>query len=190
MIMKMFRLRVFTFIFLAAFGLLPLAQSTSLAQLSLAQLVSSAHAIVQAEVVANECQWREGEIWTVTSFRVIENWKGSSPPEMNVWMIGGHVGQIASYVPGVPRFHPGEKTILFLEPTRTGEMSITAWGEGTFRIRVDARTGVARVTQDTAITQEYDAWTHTFQHSGIRDWPLAELKMRVLEAEAAQGSAR
>ncbi len=190
--MKLSYVKVFSFVFLTAFGLLlaPLAQSTSLAQLSLAQMVSSAHAIVQADVVANECQWRDGEIWTVTSFRVIENWKGSSPPEIDVWMIGGRVGQIASYVPGVPRFHPGEEAILFLEPTRTGEMSVTAWGEGTFRIRVDARTGVARVTQDTAITPEYDALTHTFQHNGIRDWPLAELKIRVLEAEAAQGSAR
>jgi hypothetical protein len=192
MMMKMFCARVFTFVFLTAFGLLlaPLAQSTSLAQLSLAQLVNSAHAIVQAEVVANECRWRKGEIWTVTSFRVLDNWKGSSQPGIDVWMIGGRVGPVTSYVPGVPRFRPGEQAILFLEPKRTGEMSITAWGEGTFRVRVDAQTGVARVTQDTATTPEYDALTHKFQHSGIRDWPLAELKMRVLEAEAAQGSAR
>ncbi len=190
--MKMFCVRVFTFVFLTAFGLLlpSLAQSTSLAQLSLAQLVSSAHAIVQAEAVANECQWRDGEIWTVTSFRVIENWKGSSSPAIDVWMMGGRVGRITSYVPGAPRFHPSEKAILFLEPTRTGKTSITAWGEGTFRVRVDGRTGEARVTQDTAMTPEYDAPTHTFQRSGIRDWPLAELKMRVLKAEAAQESAK
>ena len=192
MITKMFCVRVFTSILLTVFGLLlpPLAQSTTLAQLSLEQLVSSAHAIVQAEVVGNECQWRDGEIWTVTSFRVIENWKGSSSPAIDVWMMGGRVGRITSYVPGAPRFHLGEKVILFLEPTRTGKMSITAWGEGTFRVRVDERTGEARVTQDTAMTPEYDAPTQTFQHSGIRDRLLAELKMRVLKAEAAQGSAR
>ncbi|MGB6483198.1 MAG: hypothetical protein WBE86_06895 [Candidatus Acidiferrales bacterium] len=190
--MKTICIEVLSLICLTAFSLLlaPLALSATLAQLSLAQLVGSAHAIVQAEAVSNKCQWHDGEIWTATSFRVIENWKGSSPPEIDVWMIGGRVGRITSYVPGTPRFRPGEKAVLFLEPTQTDEMSITAWGEGTFRIRVDARTGEASVTQDTAATPEYDAPTHTFQHSGIRDWPLAELKMRVLAAEMAQRSAR
>jgi hypothetical protein len=185
MMMKIGCLHVFPLVCLIGFGLLlpPLAQSTTLAQLSLAQLVSSAHAIVRAQVVSNKCQWRDGEIWTVTTFHVMENWKGDSPEEINVWMIGGSVGRITSYVPGAPRFRAAEETVLFLEPTRAGTMSITAWGEGTFRVRSDARTGGPRVTQDTAIAPQYDALAHTFRQSGIRDTPLAELKMRVLKAE-------
>ena len=182
---KISYMHVFPAICLIGFGLLmpPFARSTTLAQLSLAQLVRSARAVVYAEVVSNGCQWRDREIWTVTSFRVMENWKGNSPAQINVWMIGGSAGRITSYVPGAPRFRVGEQTVLFLEPTRSGTMSITTWGEGTFRVHVDARTKELRATQDTAIAPEYDAAAHTFRADGICDLPLAQLKMRVLEAE-------
>lgn len=175
-----------------AFGLLvpALAGSTTLARLSLVQLVDSAHAVVHARVIGNKRVWRDGEIWTITSFRVLENWKGSSPPEIDVWMIGGHIGRLMSYVPGVPRFRPGEETVLFLEPARTGEMSITAWGEGTFRVHLDRRTGEPRATQDAATASEYQPQTHSFRADGILDWPLAVLRMRVLEAEQEPRSGR
>ena len=188
--MKLACAQVFPFVCLTAFGLLlaPLAESTTLAQLSLAQLVDSAHAIVYAKAISNDRRWREGEIWTITTFRVIENWKGSSPPDIEVWMIGGQMGRIMSYVPGAPRFRPGEETVLFLEPMRTGEMSVTAWGEGTFRVRTDARTDQKRVSQDTAIPPEYDMATHAYRYEGIRGWPLAVLKTRVLEAAAQRGT--
>lgn len=181
---------VIPFICLTAFGLLlpPLAESTTLAQLSLRQLVNSAETVVHAKTIANERLWHDGEIWTVTTFRVIETWKGSSPPEVKVWMIGGQMGRVMSYVPGAPRFRPGEEAVLFLEPARIGEMSITAWGEGTFRVRFDARTGELFATQDTAIAPEYEPTTHSFQHNGIRNWPLAVLKMRILEAAELQRS--
>lgn len=183
--MKINYVHVFPSICLIGFGLLlpPLARSTMLAQLSLAQLVSSAQAIVYAEVISTNSQWRDGEIWTVTSIRVMENWKGNSPAQIDVWMIGGSVGRITSYVPGAPRFRVGEETVLFLEPTRAGMMSITAWSEGTFRVHLDAGTNERRVTQDAATAPEYDAPIHTFRTNGIRDMPLAQLKMRVLDAE-------
>lgn len=192
MMIKLVCGQVIPFVFLTAFGFLlaPLAESTSLAQLSLAELVNSAHAVVYAKAVSNERLWHDSEIWTVTTFRVIENWKGNSPPEVTVWMIGGQMGRIMSFVPGAPRFRPGEETILFLEPARGGEMSITAWGEGTFRVRFNTHAAESFVTQDTAIAPEYEPATHSFQHSGIRDWPLEVLKMRVLEAASAQGSTK
>lgn len=170
---------------LIGFGLLlpSLAQSTTLAQLSLAQLVNSAQTIVRAKTIASTCVWQDGEIWTMTKFRVLETWKGSSPPETTVAMIGGQIGRIMSYVPGAPRFLPGEEVVLFLEPARTGVLSITAWGEGTFRARVDTRTGDLRVSQDTAMLPEYDERQHSFRHIGVQDWPMATLKLRVQEAE-------
>ncbi|MFZ0213581.1 MAG: hypothetical protein WBE20_00985 [Candidatus Acidiferrales bacterium] len=164
----------------------PLARSTTLAQLSLAQLTSSAQSIVHAQCLSNKSLWRDGEIWTATSFRVLENWKGDSPQEIQVWMIGGHVEPITSYVPGAPRFSPGEEAVLFLEPARTGSLSITAWGEGTFRIHRDPRTGDARVTQDTALAPDFDLLTRAFRAAGIRDLPLAQFKSRVLAAENSQ----
>jgi hypothetical protein len=184
MMMRIGSAHVFPAICVVAFGMLApaLARSTTLARLSLAQLVESAQAVVHARAIGNKRVWRDGEIWTVTSFRVLESWKGGSPPEIDVWMIGGHIGRLMSYVPGAPRFRPGEETVLFLEPARTGEMSVTAWGEGTFRVHLDRRTGEPRVTQDTAMVSEYQPQAHSFRVEGIVDWPLAVLKMRVLEA--------
>lgn len=179
--------------FVIAFALLlsPLAQSTTLAPLSLAQLTSSAADVVHAECTGNQSLWRDGEIWTLTSFRVLENWKGNSPREIQVWMIGGRTGPVTSYVPGAPRFRIGEKTVLFLEPTTASRsfgsvLSITAWTEGTFRIHRDPRTHEMRVTQDTAITPNFDPSSRTFRETGIRNWPLAKLKARVIAAESSQ----
>ncbi|MGH9729554.1 MAG: hypothetical protein ACRD33_02960 [Candidatus Acidiferrales bacterium] len=178
--------------FVIAFALVlsPLAQSTTLAPLSLAQLTSSAADVVHAECTGNRTLWRDGEIWTVTSFRVLENWKGNSPQEIQVWMIGGRAGRVTSYVPGAPRFHVGEETVLFLEPEASGAfggaLSITAWGEGTFRIRRDPRTFEMRVTQDTAITPDFDPSSRTFRETGIRDWPLTKLRARVIAAETSR----
>lgn len=178
--------------FVIAFALLlsPLAQSTTLAPLSLVQLTSSAASVVRAECTGNQTLWHGGEIWTVTSFRVLGNWKGNSPPEIQVWVIGGRVGPITSYVPGAPRFRIGEEAVLFLEPVASGSftdvLSITAWGEGTFRIRRDPRTHEMRVTQDTAMTPNFDPSSRTFRETGIRNWPLAKLKARVIAAESSQ----
>ena len=178
--------------FVIAFALLlsPLAQSTTLAPLSLAQLTSSAADVVHAECTGNQALWRDGEIWTVTSFRVLDNWKGNSPQEIQVWMIGGRAGPVTSYVPGAPRFRIGEETVLFLEPAASGSfagaLSITAWGEGTFRIHRDPRTGEMRVTQDTAITPDFDPSSRTFRETGIRNWPLAKLRARVIAVETSQ----
>ena len=180
-----------SFVIVFALLLSPLARSTTLAPLSLAQLTSSAADIVHAECTDNQAMWRDGEIWTVTSFRVLENWKGNSPQEIQVWMIGGRAGPITSYVPGAPRFRIGEEAVLFLEPVASGSfrgvLSITAWSEGTFRIRRDPRTFEMRVTQDTAITPNFDPSSRTFRETGIRDWPLAKLKARVIAAENSHG---
>jgi len=175
--------------FVIAFALLlsPLAESTTLEQLSLTQLTSAAASVVHAKCTGNQALWHGGEIWTVTSFRVLGNWKGNSPREIHVWMIGGRVGPVLSYVPGAPRFRIGEEAVLFLEPARSGDLSITAWGEGTFRIRRDPHTGEMLVTQDTAITPNFDPSAQKFYATGIRDWPLAKLKARVIAAENSHG---
>ncbi|HEV2490439.1 MAG TPA: hypothetical protein VGT03_11565 [Candidatus Acidoferrales bacterium] len=162
--------------------------STTLAQLSLSQLTSAASAIAVATCTGSESLWRDGEVWTVSSFHLEDVWKGELPQELQVWMLGGRTGPVTSYVPGAPRFRPGEETVLFLEPTRSGLLSITGWGEGTFRIRHDPRTGKSRVTQDSASVPAFDPAARRFRASGVRDWPLGRLKERILAAEVQKHS--
>lgn len=158
--------------------------ATTLAQLSLEQLTSAATVVTEAKCTGVESRWRDGEIWTVTSFRSEEIWKGNLPEDFQVWMLGGRSGSVTSYVPGAPRFRPGEEVVLFLEPTRSSDLSITAWGEGTFRIHRDLMTRDVRVTQDTASITAFDPIAHSFRAPGIHDWPLEKLKARVFAAES------
>jgi len=168
----------------------PLLRAATLAQLSLEQLVDAAHVIVRAEAVSNLAVWHDGEIWTITTFRVEDNWKGRAPQQIQVWIIGGQAGRITSYVAGAPRFRPGEEAILFLEAARDREISITAWGEGTFRIRRDARTGESRVTQDTAALPEFASPAKASHQDPIRDWPIAKFRERVAQALAIPRGAK
>ncbi|HEV2298540.1 MAG TPA: hypothetical protein VGR72_08485 [Candidatus Acidoferrales bacterium] len=164
--------------------------ATTLAQLSLEQLTSAATVIARARCTGSESRWRDGEIWTVTSFRAEEIWKGNLPWEFEVWILGGRSGSVTSYVPGTPHFQPGEETVLFLEPARSGTLSITAWDEGTFRVRRDPLTDEVRVTQDTASLPTFDSIARRFRASSIRDWPLEKLKTRVQAATAGGADQR
>ncbi|HKW89141.1 MAG TPA: hypothetical protein VJN21_10325 [Candidatus Acidoferrales bacterium] len=165
-------------------------RANTLAPLSLEQITSAAAVIVHARCSDTESRWRDGEIWTITSFRTEEIWKGAIPHHFQIWMIGGRIGQLTSYVPGAPQFVPGEEVVLFLELTRSGSLSITAWGEGTFRIHREATTGEVRVTQDSAAWPMFDANARSSREDGIYDWPLEKLKSRVLAAEASETNRR
>lgn len=158
-------------------------RATTLAQLSLEQLTSAATVVVRGKCTGAETLWRDGEIWTVTSFSAEDVWKGSLPQEFKIWTIGGRVGPITSYVPGTPQFIPGEEFVLFLEPTSYGTLSITAWGEGTFLVRRNPFTGESRVTQASASMRVFDPITGKFHDAGFRNWPLGRLKSRVIAAE-------
>jgi len=94
-------------------------------------------------------------------------------------------------VSGVPRFRAGEEVVLFLEPTKRGDFSVTSWMQGTFRIVRDARTGEEHVRQDTSLFPVFSPATRRFVPSGIRDIPLIELRAQVAAAlRAPNGGAR
>ena len=54
----------------------PRASATTLAQLTLPQLVRSADLIVRAKCISSESKWDNGAIWTFNRFRVSEVVKG------------------------------------------------------------------------------------------------------------------
>jgi hypothetical protein len=164
-------------------------EATTLARMSLDDLTHSAGAVARLRCVAHESRWDRGEIWTFTRFAVIESWKGSLPTHITIRLLGGHVGELTSFVPGVPRFEPGDEAVLFLEATRAGDFSVTGWAQGTFRIhRADA--GQELVTQQTAAYSAYDLGSHQASASarkaiapgGIVNLPIEELRRRVIAA--------
>jgi hypothetical protein len=163
-------------------------QATTLERMSLAKMVHTAPLIVRARCLANSRDWDSGEIWTFTNFAIEEAWKGAPPgaaAQLTVRLLGGSVGNLTSTVSGVPRFHPGEEVILFLEPTPRGDFSIVGWLQGTFRIVRDARSGKEIAVQDTAAFDAFNPATHRFESPGSRNLFVAELSAQVKAALAS-----
>jgi hypothetical protein len=153
--------------------------ATIIERMSLAKMAQAAPVIVRARCTRNWVARDAGEIWTLSSFTVEETWRGDEPNQITVRLLGGSLGDITSYVSGVPRFLPGEDVVLFLEPTKRGDFSVVSWEQGTFRIRRDGSGAPALVTQDTASFATFDPATRTFRASGIRNMPLESFHARV-----------
>jgi hypothetical protein len=155
-------------------------RGTTLLQMSLEQLSKTAGVIVRAQCVGSASEWAGGEIWTVTTFRAEEIWRGAiAAPQFQVWLIGGRAGNLTSSVSGVPRFRPGEEVVLFLEKTSRGNFTVVSWEQGTFRIAHDGATAGESVTQDTASFATFDPATRRFEAAGIRHVALASFRARV-----------
>jgi hypothetical protein len=165
------------------------AAATTLLRMSLSQIARAAKVIVRARCVSNATLWDNGEIWTHTTFDVEESW--TSPPrsrQIAVRLLGGSLGSITSHVSGIPRFQPGEDTVLFLEASPNGDFAIVSWQQGTFRIRPNAAIGTEIVVQDTASVLTYDPVSRRFEAAGIRAMALADFRSQVAAALSASSS--
>jgi len=163
------------------------ARATTLRHMSVAKMSRSAAVVVRAKCTGQSTGWDGGEIWTFTTFEVQEVWKGASPAQVVVRLLGGRTPEFTSTISGVPQFRTGEEVVLFLEPTTRGDFSITSWMQGTFRVVRDARTGEERVRQDTAAFPVFDPATRSFSPMGIRDLPVSALRAQVAAALRAEG---
>lgn len=166
------------------------ARATTLARLTIEQMTAAAAVVARARCVASDARWDAGELWTHTTFEVIEVWKGQAPQTIAVRLIGGRAGNIISSVPEAPRFQPGEEVVLFLEPAPAGEFTVTSWAQGTFRICRDPLSGAERVTQDSAGLPVFDPATRQFRAGGMRGALLETLRARVEAAPGLAGGKR
>ena len=165
-----------------------LARATTLARLSLENLAASADSVARLRCADAQAHWENGSIWTVTQFDVLETMKGNLPSQISVRLPGGRVGHVTTAVDGAPRFAAGEEAILFLERSRAGNLTVTGWVEGSFRISRDPVTRAETVTQDSSSFAVFEATTRTFRAEGIRRMPIARFRAR-LNAALARTSA-
>lgn len=166
-------------------------RATTIEKMSLDRMTQLAPIIVHARCVGSSTAWDAGDIWTFTTFDVLETWKAASggpiPSRITVRLLGGAVGALTSHVSGVPRFRPGEEVVLFLEPSSRGDFSVVSWQQGTFRIRREAGMGEGIVTQDTAAMATFNRHTRRFEVSGIRKALLSDFRQQVESAIAGSG---
>src|ERR1700687_5319053 len=130
------RMRI-TISLLSALLLLPAIRATTLARLSLDQLVAGSDAVARVRWAGAESRWENGSIWTVTTVEIVETIKGNLPGEIALRLPGGRVGHLTATVDGAPKFNPGDEAIVFLEGSRAGGFTVAGWAEGTFRISRD-----------------------------------------------------
>src|SRR6202140_2596249 len=161
---------------------LPAVRATTLARLSLEQLAAGSDAVARVRTVRAESRWEYESIWTITTFDVVETFKGSLPGQITVRLPGGRVGHLTSTVEGTPKFAPGNEAVIFLQTSPASGFTIAGWVQGNFRISRDARSGGEIVTQDSSAFAVFDAATRTFHAQGIRQMPIEEFRARLAAA--------
>jgi hypothetical protein len=173
---------------LLAVLVVPAALATTLVRMDLDELTRAAAAVARARCLATSSRWEDGHLWTLTTFEVSEVWKNETPRTIVVRLVGGRDGHRTVQVDGVPRFRVGEEVVLFLESSAKGELTVTSWAQGTFRIRRDPRTQAESVTQDTSALGVFDPATQQFHAGGVRHMSMEEFRGRILRtARGARG---
>lgn len=162
----------------------PATMATTLVRMDLDELTRTAAVVARARCLGSSSRWEDGHLWTLTTFEVTEVWKNKAPRTIVVRLVGGADGQRTVLVDGVPRFRAAEEVVLFLEPTAKGEMTVTSWGQGTFRIRRDPGTREESVTQDTSGISMFDPATRQLHAGSVRRMEIGEFRARVVRAAA------
>lgn len=119
---------------------LPLeGRAAVVAPLDLGQMVALADVIVHGEVEAVTTRELEpgGAIFTVVEVRVLEALLGAQTAgRIEVWVMGGQVGDRSMYVPGSSTYRTGEEVVLLLSRWRQHLVQV-AVGVGKFRVQRD-----------------------------------------------------
>src|SRR5579864_3914212 len=103
-------------------------------------MIHRSHAIVVGEPITSYSQLnRDGGIETVTLFSVSETIVGELiSSHIEIHEPGGSYDGRVMYIPGVPRFQPGQQSILFLRRTPLETWAVTDLALGKFDLMDDA----------------------------------------------------
>jgi hypothetical protein len=123
------------------------AFATTVIPSTLAELVDEAHVIVRAHVayVDDRAGESSGAFRTRIGFEVAETVKGEAAETIETVVPGGSVGAYSSYIPGLPRFTPGQEVVIMIEHTPGGD-TFAGLAQGVFT--VDRLNGQALVRRD------------------------------------------
>jgi len=155
------------------------AQATTLVRLRFQDLVHYSYSVARVRYIRAQTRMENGEIWTDTSFNVLNHNKGYLPAQIVVRQPGGKFQHLQSHVDGAPEFRPGDEVYLFLSGHPGRQFVIVGWGQGTFRIRRDLRTGGELVTQDSAETPVFDPVSNSFTKTGVKNLPIDVFEQRL-----------
>ncbi|MFB6350998.1 MAG: hypothetical protein ABEK29_04305 [Bradymonadaceae bacterium] len=119
------------------------AAATTALKLDLQSLVANSNAIVLGDVTDVRSFKKDGRIYTDTTVRVDEAWKGDATDTVTIRHPGGRIGDTVTRVFGLPGFEPDERVVVFLRRARAssseGEpqashFTVTGLRQGKFRV--------------------------------------------------------
>jgi len=121
------------------------ARATTVIPPTFGQLVEQAELIFQGTVSDVKSVW-EGEggqrhISTYVTFQVSDNVKGNAGSSYTIRMLGGTVGDESFVITDTPKFHVGERQILFVEHNFDQFVPLVGINHGHFGVQRDDQTG-------------------------------------------------
>ena len=128
----------------------PAALATTVVPVADADLVSTATAIVIADVKAIESRWDPAtrRIFTVITLDVRDSLKGEIPlGPLTIRQLGGRVAGMQAWVEGSPEFTVGERVLVFLSRNADGTLRVAHLYQGKFSIQSDAQTGASHAVR-------------------------------------------
>ena len=124
------------------------AGATTLRRMDLGEMVTRAERIVHARAVDTNVHWDASgtQIYTDTTFEVIDEAKGKGPRRLTVSLLGGVMDGVEMREEGTPLFRQGEEVVLFTTPTPDGKKALVGFSQGAMRVTEDPATGQRMVT--------------------------------------------
>jgi hypothetical protein len=116
-----------------------------------AQLVGEAQQIVRVQVTdvsaRNETAGGRRVVHTYVECRVLETLKGKPTAGVTLRFLGGRIGSVELRVADMPQFEKGGRYILFVRNNGASFCPLVGVMHGSYRVVIDPRTGVERVTR-------------------------------------------
>src|SRR5262245_61726313 len=115
------------------------AGATTLRRMEMGEMVSRAERIVHARAVGKNVHWDASgtQIFTDTTFEVIDEAKGKGPRQLTVSLLGGTIGGVDMREEGTPFFKLGEEVVLFTTPLPDGKKALVGFTQGAMRVAGD-----------------------------------------------------
>ncbi|HSB11589.1 MAG TPA: matrixin family metalloprotease [Blastocatellia bacterium] len=116
------------------------AAATTVVMLPDTDLIVSSRLIVTGQVVSVVSAWddRGSMAWTYVEVLTDRVLKGESETTIVLKQMGGTVGESGIYIPGQPRFAPGERVLLYLNSAKDGSLHSAHAFVGKFSIVRDS----------------------------------------------------
>ncbi|MBI4471928.1 MAG: hypothetical protein HY646_04620 [Acidobacteria bacterium] len=111
------------------------ALATTVVKMDLPEIVQKSDRIVEAVVESVESRWDADRklAFTYVTLRVAEDFKGTGST-ITLKLLGGTVGALTVTVPGMPRFTPRERAIVFLRRQPDVTYDLVGLNQGVYEI--------------------------------------------------------